>query len=280
MAPMEVVARRPGETVERDLERLQRADRRSATTIGILYLVADVAGVFSLLAAGSLVGPHATLADISAEPKRLAVGALLVLVMGFALAMVAAVFFPILRRYNEPLAVGVVIFRGALETLAYVATAATWLLLIRVADASANASGPDANASASIGLVLRDANDLLGDTITSLVFSVGALMLCWVLYTSRLVPRWLSVWGLVGAALFLVAPLLRGPRTATLPHQHEPAQVRHVRPGKIVERGPLRVFDVSWGFLMAPLAVQEIVMAVWLITKGFTTDGTVSTSAV
>ena len=32
--------------------------------------------------------------------------------------------------------------------------------------------------------------------------------------------------------------ILRGPRAATLPRQHEPAQVRHVRPGKVVERGP------------------------------------------
>ena len=28
------------------------------------------------------------------------------------------------------------------------------------------------------------------------------------------------------------------PRAATFPHQHEPAQVRHVRPGKVVERDP------------------------------------------
>ena len=35
-------------------------------------------------------------------------------------------------------------------------------------------------------------------------------------------------------------PMLRGARTATFPHQHEPAQVRQVRPGKVVERGPLR----------------------------------------
>src|SRR5829696_3343618 len=34
--------------------------------------------------------------------------------------------------------------------------------------------------------------------------------------------------------------MVRGPRTATFLHQHEPAQVRHVRPGKVVERGPLR----------------------------------------
>jgi len=38
---------------------------------------------------------------------------------------------------------------------------------------------------------------------------------------------------------FEVTALLRGPRAATFPHQHEPAQVGYVHPGKVVERGPL-----------------------------------------
>jgi hypothetical protein len=52
------------------------------------------------------------------------------------------------------------------------------------------------------------------------------------------VPRWLSTWALVGAALYIVAPL-----------------------------GSM--FGLSLGVFMAPLAVQEMVMAVWLIAKGF-----------
>jgi hypothetical protein len=60
----------------------------------------------------------------------------------------------------------------------------------------------------------------------------------WLLYQSRLVPRWLSAWGLVGAALYIVPPL-----------------------------GSM--FGLSLGVLMAPLAVQEMVLAVWLIAKGF-----------
>ncbi len=59
------------------------------------------------------------------------------------------------------------------------------------------------------------------------------------LYQSRLVPRWLSVWGLVGAALYIVPSL-----------------------GSMFGLSSL-------GILMAPTAVQEMVMAVWLIAKGF-----------
>jgi hypothetical protein len=68
------------------------------------------------------------------------------------------------------------------------------------------------------------------------------------LYQSRLVPRWLSAWGLVGAALYVVPPL-----------------------------GSM--FGLSLGVLMAPLAVQEMVMAVWLIAKGFIPSAIASESA-
>jgi hypothetical protein len=72
----------------------------------------------------------------------------------------------------------------------------------------------------------------------AITFVLGALMFYFVLYQSRLVPRWLSTWGLVGAALGIVPPL-----------------------------GGM--FGLSLGILVAPLALQEMVMAVWLIAKGF-----------
>ncbi|MGE5156247.1 MAG: DUF4386 family protein [Betaproteobacteria bacterium] len=73
-------------------------------------------------------------------------------------------------------------------------------------------------------------------------------MFCVVLHRSRLVPRWLSAWGLVGATLYLVPPL-----------------------------GTM--FGLSLGVLMAPLAVQEMVLAVWLITKGFSPTAVRAASA-
>ena len=78
--------------------------------------------------------------------------------------------------------------------------------------------------------------------LTSIVFSLGALMFYYLFYRSRLIPRWLSVWGLAGAALYLAVPLLD-------------------------------MFGHGFGVLMAPLAVAEIVLAVWLIVKGLASPG-------
>jgi hypothetical protein len=63
-------------------------------------------------------------------------------------------------------------------------------------------------------------------------------MFYYLLYQSKLIPRWLSGWGLIGAILVLAV-------------------------------GLLAMFGLDLGFLWAPLAVQEMVLAVWLIVKGF-----------
>jgi len=65
-----------------------------------------------------------------------------------------------------------------------------------------------------------------------------------VLYRSRLVPRWLSGWGLVGATLVTVAGLL-------------------VMLDLAVPLG------TTQAILAIPIAVQEMVLAVWLIARGF-----------
>jgi hypothetical protein len=89
-------------------------------------------------------------------------------------------------------------------------------------------------------LVVRDWTYLLG----SLVFlGVGGLVLYTLLYRSRLVPVWLSAWGLIAAALILG----RG----------------------LIESFGVELSGVVQGILAAPIAIQEMVLAVWLIVKGF-----------
>ena len=205
------------------------ADRKAAVWIGVLYIIGTVALVLSALVTSAVLTGPAYLAQVAAQPNQVAIGALLVLLAGFALAMVPVVFWPVGKRYNETLAMGYVVFRGALETVTYIAGALGWLLLI--------ALSTEADAGPLAGFV-RTTETVIWDQMLAIPFVLGALMFYVLLYQSRLVPRWLSAWGLVGAALYIVAPL-----------------------------GSM--FGLSLGFVMAPLALQEMVMAVWLIAKGF-----------
>ena len=169
----------------------------------------------------------------------MALGALLVLLPGLALAMVPVVFWPIGKRYNETLAMGYVVFRGGLEAVIYIVSALGYLLLIALS------TEPDAGPLAGF---VRTIETVIWDQLIAIPFVLGALMFYIVLYQYRLVPRWLSTWALVGAALYIVAPL-----------------------------GSM--FGSSLGFFMAPLALQEMVMAVWLIAKGFNPSAIAAASA-
>src|SRR5512141_2066296 len=96
------------------------ADRKAAVWIGVLYIIGTVALVLSVFITDAVLTGPAFLAQIAAQPNQLGIGAVLVLLAGFALAMVPIVFWPVGKRYNETLAIGYVVFRGAVETVIYI----------------------------------------------------------------------------------------------------------------------------------------------------------------
>jgi hypothetical protein len=208
--------------------------RRTAIIVGALFIIGDIAGVLSYIVTGGLLDGPDSLSKIAASQGHVVLGALLVLVMGLALAMVPVVMFPIFKRYNEVLALGTVVFRGALETVAYMASAGAWLLLVELSRQHAEAASPGAPHVQALSALLAGPTPAY---LTAIVFSLGSLMFYYLFYQSRLIPRWLSVWGLAGAVLYLATPLLA-------------------------------MFGHGLGILMAPLAVAEIVLAVWLIVRG------------
>jgi hypothetical protein len=112
----------------------------------------------------------------------------------------------------------------------YITAAFGWLLLIPLS------TQPDAVPLAGF---VRTALPVIWDQAVPIPFVLGALMFYVLLYQSRLVPRWLSIWGLVGAALSIAAAL-----------------------------GTMFGLS-SLGVLSLPIFLQEMVMAVWLIAKGF-----------
>jgi len=216
------------------------ADRKAAVWIGVLYIIGTVAFVLSAVVTSAVLTGPAYLAQVAAQPNQLAIGALLVLLAGFALAMVPVVFWRVGKRYNETLAMGYVVFRGALETVMYIVGALGWLLLIPLS------TQPDA---APLAGFVRTVDTVIWDQLQPIPFVLGALMFYVLLYQSRLVPRWLSAWGLVAAALGIVPPL-----------------------------GGMFGLS-SLGVLVAPLFLQEMVMAVWLIAKGFNPSAIAAESA-
>lgn len=221
-----------------NLDNTARSDRWIAVTTGALFITGTVAGILSVVFTNPLLGEPDMLATIAVNRNPLLIGALFVLMMAFALAMVPVVMFPVLRRTHEILALGYVLFRGALETFFYLAIVISSLFLLTLSELDI-AQTP---AMQTVAVELLE-TEMLGSLLT-IVFIIGALMFYTALYRSKLVPQWLSGWGLLAAVPYLAA-------------------------GFLVLFGATQHMSTLDSVLRIPLGIQEMVLAVWLIAKGF-----------
>ena len=239
------------ETTPVEHDRSVREHRGAATAAGILYITGTVAGALSYVVIAPVSGARDPLASAAEHSGAVVTGALLVLVMGLSLAFVPIVLFPVLRRVNEVLAVGYLIVRGAVETACYVVLAIGWLLLVPLGDAMAVGPGTASPAGARVGSLVLDA-DATNAALT-LVFCLGASMFYLLLYRSRIVPRWIALWGLVAIPLYVAGDLL-------------------------AMYGVIGANSSEQVLVNMPMAVQEMVLAVWLIARGFRPAAAATTS--
>ncbi|RYP88874.1 DUF4386 domain-containing protein [Nocardioides guangzhouensis] len=220
-----------------------REHRAAATTAGILYIVGTVAGVLSkVVLAFPVQNADDPLGYAADHSGAVATGALLVLVMGLSLAFVPVVLFPVLRRVDEVLATGYLIIRGAVETTTYVVVAIAWLLLVPLAETMAAGSGTASPEGVRLGTLVVDSEG--ASVVMSLVFCLGSALFYVLLFRSRIVPRWITVWGFAGIPLYVAAYLL-------------------------AMYGTVGIDSAAVNLLCLPLAVQEMVLAVWMIARGF-----------
>ena len=217
-------------------------NRMNAISVGVLYIIGTVAGILSVVLSTPILDGPDFLIKVSSNETRFVIAALFVLLMGLALAMVPVMLFPVFRKINEVLAVGYVVFRGALETVTYIASVIVLLFILVVGREYVAAGAPSASNLQILGSVLKEGKDFLAP-ITGIVFSLGALMLYYVLYKSKLIPRWISGWGFVAILLHLASSFLI---------------MFHLQ----------TAFSTSNMIMNSQIFLQEMVMAVWLIVKG------------
>ena len=73
--------------------------------------------MLSAVVTGPVLDGSDYLVEVAANGNQMIIGALLVLTMGLALAIVPVMMFPVFRKHNEALALGYVVFRGGLEAV-------------------------------------------------------------------------------------------------------------------------------------------------------------------
>jgi hypothetical protein len=219
--------------------------KRIAITVGVFYLIVNViVGPLSLSLTEPILNAPDYLVRVSESESRILIGTLLVLVMAIADSGIAVAVYPVLKKHNINMAIGYVCAR-LVESVIFILGVISLLTLLTLSHKYVEADAPDASYFQRTGELLLAARDWGGHVVLDVaVFPVGALIFYSVLYRSRLVPRWLSGWGLIAAILGWLVSLF-------------------VMFALIV---PLSTIHVAF---QAPLGLQEIALAVWLIVKGF-----------
>ncbi len=216
--------------------------RKTAIIVGALFLIAMVTSILGGGLIESVLNAPDYLTGVSANRTLVIIGVLLELVNGIAVVGIAVFMFSLFKKYSEALALGYVAIR-IIEAVTVIAAVVSALALLALSQEYVKAGAPDASYFQTLGtlsLAVSDWTHLLGPMI---VFSLTALILNYLLYQSKLIPRFISVWGLIGATLLLAA-------------------------------GLLGMFGLSTSstisiLLTLPIALNEMVLAVWLIVKGF-----------
>jgi Domain of unknown function (DUF4386) len=222
------------------------SSRRTAIIVGILFIIATLAPILSAIPLNTVpfgsLGSEANsdyLTAVSANEIQVLIGIFLLLVMTAAIVSIPILMYPILKKQSESLALGYVgarIFEGFFSTVNVISL----LSLLSLSREFTKAGSPVASYFQNQGVLLLAGLDW-GSLLLDFPFTLGALVFYYLLYKAKLIPRWLSVLGLIGGTLWL----------ATV---------------------PFRMFGLfpSWLEILAlPIAAQEMILAVWLIVKGF-----------
>ncbi|MFC3982895.1 DUF4386 domain-containing protein [Streptosporangium jomthongense] len=218
-------------------------NRRAAAIAGTLVVVSMIAGVLSIVPA--LDEPR-RLALVSAHESQVIVGAIAQSIMIPAYVGFALCVYPALRAENEALSLGFLGFRLIAATFHFIGVITLPLFLV-LGHEFAEAGASDASHLEVLGELLRTARDLVNHVALIIALSLGDLLLFRVLWRSGSVPRWLSGWGFLGIGAAMSASFL------------------------IL----LRLTDVATPLYLtmnAPLGLQSLVFAVWLMTRGFATN--------
>lgn len=225
-------------------------NKRADKLVGVLFILAAVSAVAGVILYDPILNGSDYLINGSKHANRVIWGALMELILVVSVVGTATTMFPILRRYNETIALWHVSFRF-LEAIVITIGVISVLSLLTLSHTFVAAGAPDAAAFQTSGTVLKAIHEWTFMLGPNFMLGINTMMYSYIFYKTKLVPRFIPILGMTGAALVFICALLV-------------------------------MFDIIeqvsvWGGLLAlPVAANEMILAVWLIMKGFNSSALAS----
>ncbi len=224
--------------------------RKISVITGVIFIIATVATFVGDALTPGLTGTD-YLIQLSAHADLVAAGALAKIVSAFACAGIAIAMYPVMKRANAGLALGSVVFR-TLEAAFYMVGVMSLLALLKLSQQFAATGVADHASLQAIGNSLVSVRLWAASLLGVFAFCVGSFMYNYLFFQSRLIPRWLSGFGIAAITSLTIACV-----------------------SSLFSGNPI----TSYIPLAFPIFLQELVLAVWLIVKGFNPSAVASLPA-
>lgn len=220
-----------------------KTNKTSANLAGVLFIIATVAAITGALLYYPILKDPAYIIKTTPRETPVLWGAFFEIITALAVIGTPLALYPVLKKYNERMALASVGFR-LLEAGMIIIGILSLLTIVTLNHEFSKEINPDTTTYLMAGkslLALHDWTFLFGP---NLLLGPSTLMTAYLLYTSRLVPRFISILGLAGGPLIFSC-------------------------GILVLFGAFPQVS-AWGALLAiPVFLYEMCLAIWLLVKGF-----------
>jgi len=210
------------------------SNRKNSLTAGVLYLLTFVS-IPTLALYGSIHQPNYILG--SGPDTKVIIGGILEIIVALTGIGTAVALYPVLKKQNEGVALGLVGSR-VLEAGTIFAGVA---FLLTVVTMRQTAAGSEALVASNTLVIMYDRMFLIGQ---SFMPAINDVLLGFLLYQSRLVPRGLSLIGIIGGPVLIIGDIC-------------------------VLFGLIGQHDPSTGLFAVPVALFEFSLGIYLTVKGF-----------
>jgi hypothetical protein len=219
----------------------------TARLVGALFLITIATYLTGSGLIESMLGSADYLTAMAANTARVSLGAILMFINCLGVVGIGVLMFPVLKQHNETIALGYVGTRIVESTLLMVGIISL-LTLIPLSQEYVKAGTTDPGYVQTLSSLAIKGNHFALQ-IAMMVLGIGSLFFCYLLYQTKLIPRFMSAWGFVGYAALAVGALLE-------------------------------LFGFKVGlFFSIPGGLFELALPVWLLIKGFRLSATASTFA-
>lgn len=205
---------------------------------GVFIIAGIVSGLWSIAPA---VDSADFLTEAAAHAGEVRSAAIFQVLMSLFYLGFAVLLFPLIKRFGQGLALGFLCLRVIAVILSLLGTILLISLLL-LSEKSIQLAAVSESLK-TVGNVLKDSRDLVNHFFMVLALALGNIFFYFLLLRSRLIPIWISIWGLGGNILSALAGLL-------------------------LFFGIFKVITPEYLIMNIPTALQEIIFALWLIIRG------------